>query len=191
MSAFGFLATTTNDNYSVPFGIQLFAIILAPGLALFGLVFGASLSSRQENRKWLRDERQQAYLEFLVAVRHWGHRCFVHISGAFTTSDPDIVIAAATNPENDEPYNELLRKYDRLRLVAAMDVLPAAEKVFSLSRQMADMVNNRENTARAHTRDPDIPYEVRGKEWSQTVTNLFDLVDEFVAVAHRSLRKPV
>lgn len=185
------LAAVTGSSYYIPFWIQLLAIILAPGLAFFGVFFGASLSARHEDRKWLRDQRRETYFEFALAARSWGHRCRIFISDAFALSDPSVAIAAAGSSENDSSYNDLIRRHDYLRLIAEEDVIMVAKKVFSLGRDMAEMANDRAKAAEAWQRQPDFEYLARGQEWLQVVDDFFNEVDKFVVVARRSLLKSI
>lgn len=51
-----------------PGSLQTFLAIIAamsPVIALAGVWLGSRLGSRQETRRWLRDQRQQTYLEYL------------------------------------------------------------------------------------------------------------------------------
>jgi hypothetical protein len=181
------LAADTSSGNSIPFWIQLLAVILAPGLAFFAVVYGASLSYKHENRKWLRDERQKAYFEFLTAVRHWGRRCRVQISDAFTSDDPSVATAAVESVENDDSYNEVLRRYDLLRLVGGKSVIAASEKTFVLAKKMAEATNSRAEAAQLYINDSNMPYESQEQEWLQLVDSFFDSIDVFVLIANQSL----
>ena len=131
--------------------------------------------------------RRTAYLEFMIASRRWGHVCRTRIAEELTSGDPARVMAAANNPQHDDIYNDLLRKYDHVRLLPDNTVGVNAENVFTKARSMAKTVNQASDDARTSAHKPGIQFRTSERDWIEMVNSYYDTVDQFVEVAHRNI----
>ena len=151
------------------------------------MVLGGSLSVRQENRKWIREERRTAYLEFLIAARRWGHICRTRITEGVRKWRRGSHDGSCEQREYDELYNELLRKYDYVRLLAEDSVQSLSTKVFSAARSMAVTINRASEQARTQTFERDTKLAISERDWTEIVNHYYDAVDQFVSAAHKSI----
>lgn len=118
----------------IPFWLQLTTVIVAPLVGFVGVAVGSFLTSRHNNRSWIRDRRLEAYQALLECANELSLFAGTIAPRALRSQDPDQLYPLAQ--DIGQKISALIDATQRIKLIGSKATNEAASEVLAAATSL-------------------------------------------------------